>query len=307
LISSYGLPRRSTEFIQYRNHVLCYDQARKIPRWVYEHVTADKLKGEGERSRCDFRPDLNVPAIFQATNEDYLGRGWSRGHMAPAADCRFDQQAMSETFFLSNVVPQDLNNNSSFWYRLESYCRYLTKHYSDVHVVTGPLFLPSEEDENGGKKFVKYEVIGDNNVAVPTHLFKAILAETEGKPALLGAFIVPNQPISFDRDLKEFQVSIEKLSKDSGLVFFPQFPQGKAEDLCEVDGCKLMSQGFMEKIIFCRKLHNSLSLEQLDEIWSAAKESGIAIDKYALETYEKRKMELEKGCKDSVQKTERNQ
>ena len=68
---------------------------------------------------------------------------------------KHDQDAMNETFVLSNIVPQDLDNNSNFWYRLEAYCRSLTKRYSDVYIVSGPLYLPTEED---GKKIVKYQV-----------------------------------------------------------------------------------------------------------------------------------------------------
>ena len=45
----------------------------------------------------------------------------------------------------------------SYWNRLEWYCRDLTKSYDSVNVISGPLFLP-EEDEASGKKIVKYEV-----------------------------------------------------------------------------------------------------------------------------------------------------
>ena len=62
---------------------------------------------------------------------------------------------MDATFFLSNIVPQDLDNNANYWYRLEAYCRGLTKRYSSVYIVSGPLYLPKQED---GKKIVKYEV-----------------------------------------------------------------------------------------------------------------------------------------------------
>ena len=62
---------------------------------------------------------------------------------------------MDATFFLSNIVPQDLDNNANYWYRLEVYCRGLTKRYSSVYIVSGPLYLPKQED---GKKIVKYEV-----------------------------------------------------------------------------------------------------------------------------------------------------
>lgn len=68
---------------------------------------------------------------------------------------KHDQDAMNETFYLSNIVPQDLDNNANFWYRLEAYCRSLAKRYSDVYIVSGPLYLPKQED---GKKIVKYEV-----------------------------------------------------------------------------------------------------------------------------------------------------
>jgi hypothetical protein len=32
--------------------------------------------------------------------------GYDRGHMVPAADAKISQQAMDETFYLSNVAPQ---------------------------------------------------------------------------------------------------------------------------------------------------------------------------------------------------------
>ena len=32
--------------------------------------------------------------------------------MTPAADCRHCQEAMDESHYLTNIVPQDFNNNS---------------------------------------------------------------------------------------------------------------------------------------------------------------------------------------------------
>ena len=52
-----------------------------------------------------------MPVEYRASNIDYLGSGWSRGHMAAAANHAHDQQEMNETFYLSNIVPQVLNNN----------------------------------------------------------------------------------------------------------------------------------------------------------------------------------------------------
>ena len=81
----YGLPQRSPDYMRYKNHVLCYDRAKKTPRWVLEHLTRDKVKGLANRMHSAFKADLNIPAVFQSSNDDYWDSGWSRGHMAPAS------------------------------------------------------------------------------------------------------------------------------------------------------------------------------------------------------------------------------
>lgn len=34
--------------------------------------------------------------------------------MAPAGDCKDSQEAMDDTFYLTNIVPQDMTNNSGY-------------------------------------------------------------------------------------------------------------------------------------------------------------------------------------------------
>lgn len=63
---------------------------------------------------------------------------------------------MKETFYLSNILPQNYENNAGFWNRLECYCRDLTKKFKGVQIFSGPLFLPEVNED--GKKFVKYSV-----------------------------------------------------------------------------------------------------------------------------------------------------
>lgn len=63
---------------------------------------------------------------------------------------------MNSTFYLTNVVPQNYENNAGYWNRFEIFCRDLTQSFSDVRVFTGPLFLPNVVE--GQKKYVKYEV-----------------------------------------------------------------------------------------------------------------------------------------------------
>ncbi|XP_066484772.1 nuclease EXOG, mitochondrial [Tiliqua scincoides] len=294
LLKKYGFPAAGTQTRCYTNHALSYDQAKRVPRWVIEHISKDKTVGNAERKYCKFRPDPSIPPVFSAMNEDYLGSGWSRGHMAPAGDNKYSPKAMTETFYLSNIVPQNYENNAGFWNRMEMYCRELTERFEDVWVVSGPLTLPQIGDD--GKKRVIYQVIGKDDVAVPSHLYKVILArqnEMSTDPLALGAFVVPNKPIGFDRQLLEFQVDIEDLEKMSGLVFFPQV--NKAQDvrnICEVDTCKLM--GFEEFTLYIttRKLQSARTVERLRKIMSELQEKGIEPDEYLLKVYKRKEEEL---------------
>ncbi|XP_058411353.1 nuclease EXOG, mitochondrial isoform X2 [Diceros bicornis minor] len=156
LLEQFGFPLTGTETRCYTNHALSYDQSKRVPRWVLEHISKNKIIGDADRKHCKFKPDPNIPATFSAFNEDYLGSGWSRGHMAPAGNNKFSSKAMAETFYLSNIVPQNFDNNAGYWNRIEMYCRELTERFEDVWIVSGPLTLPQTGSD--GKKTVSYQL-----------------------------------------------------------------------------------------------------------------------------------------------------
>lgn len=93
-----------------------------------------------------------------------------------------------------------------------------TKVYSNVYVCTGPLYLPRKEAD--GKLYVKYEVIGDKNVAVPTHFFKVIVGETANGQLEMESYVMPNQVISDDTPLVNFRVPPDTVERAAGLLFF---------------------------------------------------------------------------------------
>lgn len=63
------------------------------------------------------------------------------------------------------------------------------------------------------------QVIGENEVSVPTHLYKVIVAN-QGDDVFTGSFVVPNKPIDYSHHLKEFQVSMDFLEKKVGVKFY---------------------------------------------------------------------------------------
>ena len=110
----YGHPHPSISFHSYSEHSLMYDRSRRIPLWVAETITRwDKNEGNtANRKKSMFKPDPALPPTYSSSNVDFRRSGWSRGHMAPAGNYKHSQQAMDDTFFLTNIVPQDIKNNS---------------------------------------------------------------------------------------------------------------------------------------------------------------------------------------------------
>lgn len=56
----------------------------------------------------------SVHMFHRATNGDYRGSGFDRGHLAAAANHKWSQKAMEDTFYLSNVAPQ-VNPHTHRW------------------------------------------------------------------------------------------------------------------------------------------------------------------------------------------------
>ncbi|GAA6100930.1 endonuclease G, mitochondrial [Tachysurus ichikawai] len=216
--TKYGFP--SLSHIQSReSYVTCYDPRNRTPAWVIEQLSADTLTGNSDRKLCDFKEDDSVHVYHRATNSDYRGSGFDRGHLAAAANHKWSQKAMNDTFYLSNVAPQNPHLNQNAWNNLERYCRSLIKHYENVYVCSGPLYLPRQESD--GKMYVKYQVIGKNHVAVPTHFFKVVILEKKRGEVELRPYMMPNIPVDEKIPLERFLVPIESIERASGLLFVP--------------------------------------------------------------------------------------
>lgn len=294
-ILAFGLPQPPAPGpIVYTNHVLEYDSARKVPKWVAEHLTRHNVEQvKANRKGVKFDRDPAIPAMFSSDNTDYFGSGWSRGHMAPAGDNKHCQESMKDTFLLTNIVPQDLDNNGGYWNRLEIWCRGLTKSYQDVWVISGPMWLPVEAEQKevteasggdsraGGKRrsevrTVQYPVLGAGQVAVPTHLYKIVLVTDPGiDQPLLGCFIVPNIPIA-DKHLGKFQVKLEDIERSVGVIFHPSLERSKVGDLCVGSGCNLQDYTQFMHFFWSRRLRSPWNVDNLEKDWTAVKESGLA-------------------------------
>lgn len=67
---------------------------------------------------------------------------------------------------------------------------------------------------------MKYQVLGKNHVAVPTHFFKVIVTENFQQELALESYVMPNESIDDKTPLSVFQVPLESVERSAGLLFF---------------------------------------------------------------------------------------
>ena len=126
---------------------------------------------------------------------------------------------MSESFFMSNMAPQEPGFNKGIWRELEELNRDWAKRFKHLYVVTGPVL-------SGRTKFW----IGDNQVAVPEAFYRVILDIREPEKKGI-AFVIPNQ-VTEER-LESFATSIDAVEEMTGIDFFPELMDPRLEEALE--------------------------------------------------------------------------
>ncbi|MBQ4379589.1 MAG: DNA/RNA non-specific endonuclease [Treponema sp.] len=202
----------------FKNYSICYRESYEQAEWSAYCLTEDELVKNAGRTD-DFRIDPQI-LTGSATPVDYKKSGYDRGHLSPAADFAFDQDAMSETFFMSNMSPQTGGLNRGIWKDLESEVRVWAKKYGRVYVVSGPVLEKSADS---------YKSIGENHVAVPEFYYKVILAPLyadesdratpeDAESITTMAYIFPNKKC--DGTINDYAVTVDEVEKRTNLDFF---------------------------------------------------------------------------------------
>ncbi len=230
-----------TEIRKRKSYAMLYNNRTKNAAWVYEILNSETLKEEVERQNV-FSVDQSIHPFYQTSNGLYQDP-YVRGHLAAARNHRWCREACDDTFLMSNISPQHEDLNNGLWKSLEQECR--SKAQDDqngirnVHVYSGPLYLPRENNSN-----VTYAMLGDK--AVPTHFFKVIIVEHNGGTVELECYKMPNERLQDNRSsdnyqmpnqrlIESYSVTIEEIERDSGLIFRENSCRdGETDSLSEV-------------------------------------------------------------------------
>ena len=193
-------PLSKGEIIKHPYYTLAYSEADEQAYWVFYHLTPELINGTQSRTD-DFRADPLV-STGSASLDDYKGSGYDRGHLCPAADMTLNKTSMSESFYLSNMSPQNPSFNRGIWSKLEDRVRQWVGEYGDLYVVSAGILTD------------KLGVIGADEVTIPKSYYKVIYSEKNGMIAL----ILPNQGSTTGLD--QFVVSVDEVEKQTGIDFF---------------------------------------------------------------------------------------
>lgn len=197
--------------LQRKGYTVSYNRDLKIPNWVAWELTPEKLV-ERESRTDKFLPDPDLPEAEAVTTDDYKGSGMDRGHLCPAGDNRWHWKAMLESFYMTNICPQDHNLNRGDWKELEEKCRQWAQKEGRIYIVCGPILYKKQKHRTIGRQ---------HKVTVPEAFFKVVLCADSRPPRAIG-FIYKNT--SGNRPLDSYVNSVDEVERITGIDFFPALP-----------------------------------------------------------------------------------
>ena len=194
--------------ICHKNYAVIHSCAVKAPIAVFEHLTPATMSGPATR-KDDVRPDPQVTPNCSAALADYatIGKTHDRGHMSPAKNNTINAEIMSESFFLSNMVPQVANNNRGIWKQLEMQERqWATAPGTDFYIISGGIYDAGHARTGNG-------------LGIPTRLYKIIIEKNSKK---VMAYLMPNQALPV-ANLPKYQTTVQAVEQATGFKFnFPK-------------------------------------------------------------------------------------
>jgi endonuclease G len=216
IIKNLEIPKLNSgeEVIFHKGYSLLYNEDHEQASWVAYELTKEETNKIYDRTD-KFIVDPLVKT-GSATNSDYSGSGYDRGHLAPAADMGWSEVTMAESFYYSNMSPQEPGFNRGIWKKLEELVRDWAIENNSIYIATGPILTDG------------LTTIGTGKLLVPKYYYKVILDYTDPDIKAIG-FLIPNS--SQSGPLQNFVVTIDSIESFSGIDFFQKLPDEQESKL----------------------------------------------------------------------------
>lgn len=192
---------------EYAGFTVNFNPKNKTPNYVAWILQGHETEGATARSN-NFWTDREVEGC--PDTRDYSRSGYDRGHMCPAGEQKWSNEAMNHSFVMANICPQKHELNTGAWKTLEDKERVWAKRDSAIVIVAGPIYDSSDK-----------ETIGKNKVRVPSAFFKVLLAPYAEPMRAIG-FVYPN--MKCEGNMQAYAVSVDDVEKITGMDFFAALP-----------------------------------------------------------------------------------
>lgn len=205
-VSSHGAPVSTIVDSQYTcnlNYGVHFRYDTKVAEYVVYRIDPEDISGAVSR-KDNFRPDPSIESKFNVTLQQYAGSGYDRGHLSPAADNSASVEQMSQSFYLSNMAPQNSSQNRGSWRILEDRIRSIAREGNVLYVAVGTVYEPGY-------------IVVNNGLGIPQYLWK-IVVDAETNNAI--AFLFPNEPLATSL-LPSTITTIDRIEEMTGLDFNP--------------------------------------------------------------------------------------
>ena len=214
------LPERlDNQTVHYKAITVYFNKYYRVPNCVAYELTntmtamADSRDAEN-RADYKFERDHNVKGCPDWW--DYKDSGYTRGHMAPAMDMRWNKTAMEQCFLMTNICPQLDEMNDGEWRHVEEAVHKWSRTAKRLIVFTGPIL--TNDMERIGKH---------NDIAVPKSFFKVVYSPEQNRAI---AFVMENKKMP--NSWTNYATTIDKVEALTGYDFLTSL-EDKVEDVIE--------------------------------------------------------------------------
>ena len=200
---------QAEQIVEYTGFTVSYNAEAHQPNYVAWELTGRETEGRESR---DAKWDVDRSVCGTAELSDYRRSGFDRGHMTPAADVKWDAEAMRESHLLTNICPQDHKLNAGAWATLESNCRQWAVRDSAIIIICGPVLSDYMPRTIGPE---------ERKIPVPERFFKVVLSPYSVPPRGIG-FLMNNGPV--EGGVQASAVTIDMVEAVTGYDFFASLP-----------------------------------------------------------------------------------
>ncbi len=200
LVISVTLFAQDVVVLKHTNYTSHFSKSKKYPVMVEWWETKAKVACPNPLPRKDaFQPDPQL-MVETSIKEDYVGSGYDRGHMSPAASNQCQTAGVQiECFYMSNMSAQTHRLNAGDWKSLEVLTRDIASKQDSVRIWAG----------NVG------EIKKIGRVSVPKQCWKVVYVKASNEWM---AFLFENDESKPD-GINNNKVDLKDIEKLTGLKF----------------------------------------------------------------------------------------